>query len=151
MRSVSKLRTANVILVMIADSIAWKHLLFRPFQTSQTANVLCVQKLSIRTVTRSLWRSLFSHAGKKSKWTSWKPRGEKAFLNPLYSTVHLLSLKKCCWMQTEHNHPHDDSCWRSFIAMSFSRVSLTYESTSDTSSESSAMGHFAELYMAQCK
>ncbi len=149
MRSVSKLRTANVIWDMIADSIAWKHLLFRPFQTSQTANVLCVQKLSIRTVTRSLWRSLFSHARKKSKWTSWKPRGEKAFLNPLYSTVHLSSLKKCCWKQTKHNHPHDNSCWH--WAMSFSSVSLTYESTSDTSSESSAMGHFAELYMAQCK
>ncbi len=35
MRSV----TANVIWDMIADSIAWTHLLFRPSQTSQTANV----------------------------------------------------------------------------------------------------------------
>ncbi len=128
---------------MIADSIAWKHLLFRLSQTSQTVNIFmdmqCFQKLSFRTVTRSLWPSLFSHAGKNSKekyqmnfadLQRKKPWGEKAFsklsLNPLYSSVHLSSLNKCCWMQTKHNHPHDNSFWWSFIAMCHFQVFLSH-------------------------
>lgn len=59
-----------------------------------------------------------------------KPWGEKAFsklsLNPLYSSVHLSSLNKCCWMQTKHNHPHDNSFWWSFIAMCHFQMFLSH-------------------------